>query len=124
MIPSAASSADATPLPDNKDALLRAEMHCDQKDAASCIVAARAYEAGSTGVKDADKAAKYRKIALTLWISQCDHNSAAACATLAEMYRNARGVPQSDKNADALLTRTRELCHYNDAPVCHTLPSP
>jgi TPR repeat protein len=99
-------------------------MHCDQKDAASCIVAARAYEAGSTGVKDADKAAKYRKIALTLWISQCDHNSAAACATLAEMYRNARGVPQSDKNADALLTRTRELCHYNDAPVCHTLPSP
>jgi hypothetical protein len=118
------SSADTTPPPANKQALLRAEMHCDQKDAAACIVAARGYETGSAGRSNPEKAVKYRKIALTLWISQCDHNSAPACATLADMYRAGRGVPQSDKNADALVTRTRELCHYNDAPVCHELPNP
>jgi TPR repeat protein len=86
-------------------------------------LAARSYEAASAGVTDADKAAKYRKIALTLWISQCDRNSASACATLTDMYRAGNGVPQSDRNADALLARTRELCHYNDAPVCHQLPA-
>jgi hypothetical protein len=120
-VPPAASS-DTTPPPDTKEALLRAEMHCDQKDAAACILAARGYETGSAGTSDADKATKYRKIALTLWISQCDHNSASACATLADMYRTGHGVPQNEKNADALVTRTRELCHYNDAPVCHELP--
>ncbi len=97
-------------------------MHCDQKDAAACILAARGYETGSAGVTDPEKATKYRKIALTMWISQCDHNSASACATLADMYRAGRGVPQSDRNADALVARTRELCHYNDAPACHELP--
>jgi len=114
--------SDSTPLPDTKEALLRAEMHCDQKDASACILAARAYEAGSAGRSDADKASKYRKIALTHWISQCDHNSASACATLADMYRAGRGVPQSERNATALLERARELCHYNDAPACHDLP--
>jgi TPR repeat protein len=96
-------------------------MHCDQRDAAACILAARAYESGSAAPSDPEKAVKYRKIALTLWISQCDHNSAGACAILADMYRAGRGVPQNVKNADALIVRTRELCHYNDAPVCHEL---
>jgi TPR repeat protein len=118
------TSPDLTPPPSSKAALLRAEMHCDQRDAAACILAARSYEAGSSGASDADKAVKYRKIALTLWISQCDRNSAPACATLTDMYRAGNGVPQSDRNADALLARTRELCHYNDAPVCHQLPAP
>jgi hypothetical protein len=121
--PALASTA-TTPPPDTKEALLRAEMHCDQKDAAACILAARGYETGSAGTSDADKATKYRKIALTLWISQCDHNSPSACAMLADMYRAGRGVPQNEKNADALVTRTRELCHYNDAPICHELPPP
>jgi len=97
-------------------------MHCDQRKAEACIVAARGYERGSAGVTDPDKAAKYRRIALTAWISQCDHNSAAACATLATMYRAGSGVPQSERNADALVERARELCRFNDAPVCHELP--
>jgi TPR repeat protein len=98
-------------------------MHCDQKDAEACIFASIGYDNGTAGPRDLKKAEKYRKIALTLWISQCDHNSASACATLADMYRVGNGVPQSNRNADALLARTRELCHYNDAPVCHELPS-
>jgi hypothetical protein len=122
--PQPITAPDLTPLPSTKAALLRAEMHCDQKDAAACILAARSYEAGSSGLTDSDKSVKYRKIALTLWISQCDRNSATACATLTDMYRAGNGVPQSDRNADALLVRTRELCHYNDAPVCHQLPAP
>ncbi len=109
--------------PSDKDSLLHREMRCDQKDAPSCILAARAYEGGTAGVTDAAKAEKYRKIALTLWISQCDHNSSASCATLADMYRAGRGVPQNEKTAAALLTRTRELCRYNDTPACHTLPA-
>ena len=115
-------AAELLPLPTSKEALLRAEMHCDQRKAEACIVAARSFEGGSAGVTAPDKAAKYRRIALTAWISQCDHNSAAACATLASMYRAGSGVPLSDRNADALVERTRELCRFNDAPVCHELP--
>ncbi|MET0792794.1 MAG: hypothetical protein ABW061_14840, partial [Polyangiaceae bacterium] len=115
-------AAELLPLPTTKPALLRAEMHCDQRKAEACIVAARSFEGGSTGVTDLEKAAKYRRIALTAWISQCDHNSPAACATLASMYRAGSGVPQSDRNADALIERARELCRFNDAPACHELP--
>jgi len=117
-------AADLLPLPTTKEKLLRHEMHCDQRKAEACIVAARSYESGSTGLTDPEKAAKYRRIALTAWISQCDHNSALACATLATMYRAGSGVPQSDRNADALFARARELCRFNDAPICHELPNP
>jgi hypothetical protein len=117
-------AADLLPLPTSKEKLLRQEMHCDQRQAEACIVAARSYETGSTGVTDPEKAAKYRKIALTVWISQCDHNSSLACATLATMYRAGSGVPQSDRTADALFARARELCRFNDAPICHELPNP
>ena len=119
-----APAADLLPLPTSKEKLLRQEMNCDQRKAESCIVAARSYESGSAGVTDLEKAAKYRRIAMTAWISQCDHNSALACATLATMYRAGSGVPQSDRNADALVARARELCRFNDAPICHELPKP
>ena len=117
-------AAELLPLPATKEKLLRAEMRCDQVKAEDCIVAARSYEGGSLVPVDSEKAAKYRRIALTAWISQCDHNSAAACSTLASMYRAGSGVPQNDRNADALLARSRELCRFNDAPACHELPSP
>jgi TPR repeat protein len=122
--PAPPPAADLLPLPTTKEKLLRQEMHCDQRKAESCIVAARAYETGSTGVTDVEKASKYRRIALTVWISQCDRNSSLACATLATMYRAGSGVPQSDRNADALFARARELCRFNDAPICHELPKP
>jgi len=122
--PAPPPAADLLPLPTTKEKLLRQEMHCDQRKAEACIVAARSYEGGSAGLTDPEKAAKYRRIALTAWISQCDHNSALACATLATMYRAGSGVPQSDRNADALFARARELCRFNDAPICHELPSP
>ena len=57
-----------------------------------------------------------------MWISHCDHNSAAACVTLSKMYRAGEGVPQSDRNADALVARARDLCRYTDVPVCHESP--
>ena len=120
----ARASADIDVEHRNMEKLLRQEMYCDQRKAESCIVAARSYEAGSTGVTDPEKASKYRRIALTVWISQCDRNSSLACATLATMYRAGSGVPQSDRNADALFARARELCRFNDAPVCHELPKP
>jgi len=119
-----APAADLLPLPTTKEKLLRQEMYCDQRKPESCIVAARSYETGSTGVTDVEKASKYRRIALTVWISQCDRNSSLACTTLATMYRAGSGVPQSDRNADALFARARELCRFNDAPVCHELPKP
>lgn len=117
-------AADLLPLPTTERALLRQEMNCDQRKAESCIVAARSYESGSAGLTDPEKASKYRRIALTALISQCDHNSATACATLATMYRAGSGVPQSDRNADALFARARDLCRFNDAPICHELPNP
>jgi TPR repeat protein len=117
-------AADLLPLPTTKEKLLRQEMNCDLRKAEACIVAARSYESGSAGLTDPEKAAKYRRIAITAWISQCDHNSALACATLATMYRAGSGVPQSDRNADALFARAHELCRFNDAPICHELPNP
>ena len=117
----AAASVDLPPPPDTKAALLRAEMRCDQHDAAACGLASRAYEAGSAGVTDHEKAQKYHRIALTMWITQCDKNSPAACGMLARMYRTGDGVPVNEKSADALLARARELCHFNDAPICHEL---
>ncbi|HEX3851281.1 MAG TPA: hypothetical protein VHW01_09975, partial [Polyangiaceae bacterium] len=94
-----ATSADTAELPTTPQSLLHAEMHCDQGNSESCIIAARSYESGSAGQTDAEKAEKYRRIALTMWISHCDHNSAAACVTLSKMYRAGEGVPQSDRNA-------------------------
>jgi hypothetical protein len=122
--PAPPPAADLLPLPTTKEKLLNQEMLCDHSRAESCIVAARSYEGGSAGLTDPEKAAKYRRIALTAWISQCDHNSQVACATLATMYRAGSGVPQSDRNADALFARARDLCRFNDAPVCHELPTP
>jgi TPR repeat protein len=122
--PEPATSADTSPLPNTPKALLRTEMHCDQGKSESCIVAARSYESGSAGVTDRAKADKYRRIALTMWISHCDHNSAAACVTLSKLYRAGEGVPQSDRNADALIGRARELCRFTLVPVCNELPSP
>ncbi len=117
-----ATSADTADLPTTPESLLHAEMHCDQGKSESCIIAARSYESGTAGQRDSEKAEKYRRIALTMWISHCDHNSAAACVTLSKMYRAAEGVPQSDRNADALVARARELCRYTDVPVCHESP--
>jgi len=114
-------SVPVVPAPATKEALLRAEMRCDQRDAAACSLASRAYETGSAGLTDHEKAQKYRRIALTMWITQCDKNSPVACGTLARMYRSGDGVPVNEKSADALLARARELCHYNDAPICHEL---
>jgi len=122
--PAPLPAADLLPLPTTKEKLLNQEMLCDHSRAESCIVAARSFESGSAGLTDPDKAAKYRRIALTVWISQCDHNSQVACAILATMYRAGSGVPQSDRNADALFARARDLCRFNDAPVCHELPKP
>jgi TPR repeat protein len=117
-----ATSADTADLPTTPESLLHAEMHCDQGKSESCIIAARSYEIGSAGQTDPEKAEKYRRIALTMWISHCDHNSAAACVTLSKMYRAGEGVPQSDRNADALVARARDLCRYTDVPVCHESP--
>ena len=117
-----ATSADVAPLPTTPESLLHAEMHCDQGKSESCIIAARSYEAGSAGATDAEKAAKYRRIALTMWISHCDKNSVEACVTLSKLYRAGEGVPKNDRNADALIERARELCKYNDAPACQGLP--
>ncbi|HEY4159380.1 MAG TPA: hypothetical protein VGM29_14830 [Polyangiaceae bacterium] len=123
-VPSTANALPppSAPLPSTKAELLRVEMRCDQKDAAECDLAAAAYEQGSAGVTDPAKAANYRKIALTHWLSQCDKNSPTACITLADRYRAGNGVPQSDRNADALIERSRELCKVNPAAACADLP--
>ncbi|MEO8900524.1 MAG: hypothetical protein ABI488_02740 [Polyangiaceae bacterium] len=117
-----ATSADVAPLPTTPESLLHAEVHCDEGKSESCIIAARSYESGSAGATDADKAAKYRRIALTMWISHCDKNSVDACVTLAKLYRAGEGVPKNERNADALIERARELCKYNASPACQGLP--
>lgn len=117
-----ATSADVAPLPATPEALLRTEVRCDEGKSESCIIAARSYESGSAGATDAEKAAKYRRIAITMWISHCDKNSVEACVTLSKLYRMGEGVPKSERNANALIERARELCKYNDTAACRGLP--
>jgi TPR repeat protein len=121
-VPPALPPAELVPLPTTARALLLAEMRCDERKADFCVIAARSYETGSAGVVDREKAAKYRRIALTAWISQCDHNAPSACATLAMTYRSGSGVPQNERTADALVARARDLCRYRAVPACKELP--
>ncbi len=95
-------------------------MLCDQKkDFDECARAAQALESGSAGPADAEQAKRFRKIALTHLVSQCETgNSPHACFVLAGKYRSGTDVAQNPTGADALEKRATELCKFRAAPDC------
>jgi hypothetical protein len=95
-------------------------MLCDQmKDFDECARAAQAFESGSAGPADAEQAKRFRKIALTHLVAQCETgNSPHACFVLAGKYRSGSDVAASPASADALEKRAAELCKFRTAPEC------
>ena len=112
----------ALDVPTTRDALLRAEMLCDQKkDFDACARAALALETGSTGPADPEQAKRFRRIALTHLVAQCESDSAHACFVLAAKYRAGTELASKPASAEALEKRGAELCRLGrSAPECPT----
>ena len=113
-------------VPTTPDALLKAQLYCDQRrDFDACTRAAHAFENGTAGPADPEQAKRFRKIALTYLVMQCEGgNSAHACFVLAAKYRAGTEVALNPTGAMALEKRALELCRYRRSPECPTQPSP
>ncbi|HEX2877193.1 MAG TPA: hypothetical protein VHP33_38345 [Polyangiaceae bacterium] len=118
----AAAAAPPLDIPATRDALLRAEMLCDQKkDFDQCARAAIALETATTGPADPEQAKRFRRIALTHLVAQCEVDSAHACFVLAAKYRAGTELPANPSSAEALEKRGAELCRLGrPAPECPT----
>jgi hypothetical protein len=119
----------ATPaleLPTTREALLRAELYCDKRqDFDECGRAAGALEAGSAGPVDLVQAKRFRRIALTHLVSQCEAGSAHACFVIAAKYRAGTELASSPVRAEALEKRGLELCRLGSgAPECPPAAAP
>lgn len=118
--PAAVIAAPALDVPTTREALLKAELFCDQKkDFDECARAALALETGTTGPADPVQAKRFRRIALTHLVTQCESASAHACFVLAAKYRAGTELARKPATAEALEKRGAELCRLGrGAPEC------
>ncbi|HKY20807.1 MAG TPA: hypothetical protein VJM31_06270 [Vicinamibacterales bacterium] len=109
-----------TDVPTTRDALLKAQLYCDQRKAFDeCTRAAHAFEIGSAGPADPEQAKRFRKIALTHLVTQCETgNSPHACFVLAAKYRAGKEVALNPTGAMALEKRALELCRFRPSSEC------
>jgi hypothetical protein len=128
-IAQALASATAAPpsalpqleVPTTKPALLKAMLYCDQRrDFDACSTVAVALDTGTTGPADPEQAKRFRKIALTHLVAQCEAASPRACLVLAVKYRAGTELAQNVKGAEALEARAAELCRLRPGPDCPT----
>jgi TPR repeat protein len=97
--------------PGTADELHALELDCDRKKLPeACERVALSLESGSAGTKDSTRATKLRRIALTLYVKQCETDRAFSCQRLSEMYEHGDTVQKNPKNAAALRSRVLELC--------------
>jgi hypothetical protein len=99
--------------------LLKAELYCDQKKLYDeCSRAAEALEQGTAGPPDPKGAKRFRRIALTYLVAECEAGDPHACFIMAGKYRSGRELAASPVRAEALEQRGRELCRLRSAPEC------
>ncbi|MFZ5889768.1 MAG: hypothetical protein ACOY0T_01755 [Myxococcota bacterium] len=112
--PAASTSATANVFdlsePETEQALLDAQIACNRSIPDACERAARALESGRAGTKDPTRARSLKRIALTIYVKQCEASRPAACARLAEMYEVGETVQKSEKSVQGLRARVAELC--------------
>ncbi len=97
--------------PTSPEELHQAEVDCDRKKLPeACERVSLALDTGSAGAKDRSRAEKLRRIALTLYVRQCEGDRALSCTRLAEMYERGEIVQKNPKNAKALRARVLDLC--------------
>ncbi len=128
--PPAASTASAPPelranasptleVPTNREALLQAQILCDRKKSFDdCSRAAEALEKGSAGPPDPVQAKRFRRIALTHLVAECETGSPHACFVMAQKFRSGGELAESPARAAALEKRGLELCRLRSAPEC------
>lgn len=115
-VPSAANAAAAAkPVfdlsePTDAAGLLDAQVACNRSVPEACERAARALESGGAGTKDPTRAKALKRIALTIYVKQCEGSRPAACARLAEMYEVGETVQKNEKSVQGLRARVAELC--------------
>jgi hypothetical protein len=132
-VPVAIASAPATPpastvaaapaldVPATLEALHKSMLLCDQKkNFDECTRASMALDLGTTGSADPAQAKRFRKIALTHLVAQCEAGSAHACFVLASKYRAGTELPATPTAAAVLEKRALDLCRHNTAPECPT----
>jgi hypothetical protein len=108
-------------VPATLEALHKAMLFCDQKKSFDeCTRASMALDLGTTGPADAEQAKRFRKIALTHLVAQCEAGSAHACFVLASKYRAGTELPANPTGAQVLEKRALDLCRHNTAPECPT----
>jgi hypothetical protein len=113
------AAAPALGVPTTLDALHKAMLFCDQKKSFDeCTRASMALDLGTTGPADAVQAKRFRKIALTHLVAQCEAGSAHACFVLASKYRAGTELPANPAGAAVLEQRALGLCRHNTAPQC------
>jgi TPR repeat protein len=103
--------------PSTQPDLMTAQLGCNRQIPEDCERAGRSLESGSAGMTDAARARGLLRIALTLYVKQCESTRVAACLRLAEMYDAGEIVQANPKNAEALRGRAKTLCmaRPNDA---------
>jgi hypothetical protein len=117
-VASAASAQALTP-PATREALHKAMLFCDQKkDFDECGRAAEALEKGTTAAPDPEQAKRFRRIALTHLVAQCEAGAPHACFVLAAKYRAGSELAANPATAQALEKRGVDLCRLRDAPEC------
>jgi len=113
-----APAFDLTP-PNTREELAAIEMRCELKNPEDCERAARALESGKAVPRELGRASVLRRIALTLYVKQCETGRALACARLGEMYAAGEYVQPNPRGAEALRARVRDLCAQRPAqPGC------
>lgn len=109
------------PLPVSADELTQAEILCYKKDSDQCQRVALAHETGSAGAKNAAQAKRFRKIALTFYVAECERGLPHACFVLSHMYENGTVVKHSERTAKVLFERAVDLCRIRPAEECRLL---
>jgi TPR repeat protein len=110
--------AATLPPPATPDELRQVEALCYEKNPDQCQRAALAHETGSAGATSAAEGKRFRRIALTFYVRECESGMPHACFVLAAMYRRGDFVEKSERRAISLLDRALELCRHRDAEEC------
>lgn len=109
--------------PSTRDELDQVENRCARKVPEECERAALALDAGLILPRDARRAVKLRRMALTLYVKQCEADRAQACTRLAEMHEARELAGPNRANARALRRRVEELClRHPTQPGCEAEP--
>jgi len=111
-------TAPALPAPASAEELRQTETLCYEKNPDQCQRAAIAHETGSAGARNAAEGKRFRRIALTFYVRECEAGLPHACFVLASMYRSGTFVEQSERKALTLLDRALELCRLRPAEEC------